>query len=259
MNVCRTTAVGLVAMACISVTACTTPGTTPAGGSTNSTQSASNDLRTALATIGTTSYHITVMQRGLTGSGAVDPVAKNASIELKGLEQGTAVDIQALQIAGDLYAKFDAGAAIDAQAGIDPTKWMKVDQSRLIGPNATPFDTSSPDALDVAGLVTGLVDVRRTSATELTGTVDLTKATGVNAPTAAELASAGAAAATTPFVATLDAQGRLVELKIDADAFAKDLTFDIVFSAFGSAIALAAPAAADVVPAPDALYQLMNG
>lgn len=263
MNTRRMAVTGLAA-ACFALTACATSNATPTSGQSSPALSSpalsgKDALISALATIGSTSYNVTITQGTLNGTGAVDPVAKNATVDVKGLEQGTNVEIQALQFGADLYGKFDLGSAGDAQFGIDPTKWMKVDQSKLTGPNAKPFDLTSGDALDVAGLVAGLNSVQQTDATHLAGTVDLTKATGASAPSAGELTTAGAPAKTTPFTATLDGQGRLVELKVDADSFNKDLTFDIAFSAFGSATPISAPAASDIIPAPDAVYQIMNG
>jgi hypothetical protein len=101
--------------------------------------------------------------------------------------------------------------------------------------------------------------VQATDATHVTGTVDLTKATGINMPAASDLSTAGAAAKTTPFTVVLDDQGRIVDLKIDADSFDKTLTTEIGFSDFGSARPVTAPAASDVVPAPASLYAVLNG
>ena len=256
MRTSRIAAIGLAIAAGLALTACTTTSKTPAGPSAGPGNAA---LTAALGKIGSTSYNFDIKQRGLGGGGSVDPVAHNASIQLIGPEQGTNVNIQALQIGiGNLFAKFDAGSVIDAQVGIDPTKWMLVDLNQLTGPNAKPFDATSGDVLDVAGLMAGVNTVQQTDSTHLTGTVDLTRATGVNVPTADDLTTAGTAAKTTPFTATLDGQGRLTELNIDASGFDKDLSFDIVFSAFGAASALTAPAAADFIPAPAGLYQLLN-
>jgi hypothetical protein len=63
--------------------------------------------------------------------------------------------------------------------------------------------------------------------------------------------------AAVPFTATLDGQGRLSELKITGANEAFNL--DITFSNYGSPTPIAAPAVADVLPAPDLLYQALNG
>ena len=86
---------------------------------------------------------------------------------------------------------------------------MLVDQTKLTGADSKPFDLTGPDALDVAGLLTSVTNVTATDPTHLTGTVDLTAATGINSPDSDALTKAGAAAKATPFTVTLDDQGRL--------------------------------------------------
>lgn len=253
----RTALFGLATAAVLAVAGCTTSAGSGSPGPTAPVDGHAA-LVAALAKIGSTSSDVTITEHGLTGTGSFDPAAKTAQLELKGVEQGVNVDIQALQAGGQLYAKFDAGAAADAQLSIDPTKWMLVDQSKLTGPNAKPFDLSSPDTLDIAGMLAGVDSVQATDATHLAGTVDLTKATGINVPAAGDLNTAGAAAKTTPFTMVLDAQGRIVDLKVNADGFDKSLTFEIGFADFGAARPVTAPAAGDVVPAPAGLYTLLN-
>jgi len=255
----RTALFGLATAAVLAVAGCTTSGGASSSPSSTAPVDGHAALVAALAKIGSTSSDVTITQHGLNGTGSFDPSAMTAQIELKGVEQGVNVDIQALQAGGQLYAKFDAGAAADAQLGIDQTKWMLVDQSKLTGPNAKPFDLSSPDTLDIAGMLAGVNAVQATDATHLSGTVDLSKATGINVPSASDLSTAGAAAKTTPFTVVLDDQGRIVDLKVDADGFDKSLTFEIGFADFGSARPVTAPAASDIVPAPAGLYTLLNG
>lgn len=269
MRIRRMAAIGLVAMTGLALTACTTAASTPTTGPSGSVDASGPTgiaqvpgalaLGSALTKIGATSYNFTIKQGGgLDGHGSVDPTAHNVQIELTGQQDGANVDIQALQVGTDLYAKFDGGALINGQLGLDPSKWFQLDQSKLTGADAKPFDATSGDALNVAGLMAGLGGVRQTDPTHLSGTVDLTKATGVNAPSNDDLKTGGDAAKTTPFTATLDDQGRITELNVNADGFDKSMSFDVTFSSFGAATPVTAPAAADVVPAPAAFYNLLN-
>lgn len=71
--------------------------------------------------------------------------------------------------------------------------------------------------------------------------------------------AAGAAATHVPFTATLDDQGRLVELKITPAEANKDLAENITFTKYGPPTPIVAPAAAEVLPATSALYDALNG
>jgi hypothetical protein len=216
-------------------------------------------LVAALANLATTGYDVTTTAEGgaLKGTGAVDPKNKSATIEEKGTVQGVTVDIAATEINTDLWAKVDLGAQTK-QLGLDPTKWMLLDLTKLTGKNSKPFDSKSGDAMDIAGLLSKVVDVQRVDATHLSGTVDLTAATGVDMPDADALTKAGAKAQKVPFTVTLDSQGRPSDIMIDASKINKELTFDIAVSNWGSPSAITKPNPADVVPAPAGAYSFFN-
>ncbi len=195
----------------------------------------------------------------LNATGSVDPSTTSAAIEFKGNEGGQPVDLNFTQIGTALYAKIDI-PPIQSQIGVPADQWVKVDASKITNPTGVPFDLSgSSDALDVAGLLTSVSDVqyaKPSDPTKITGTVDLTASTGVGAPDKQDLSDAGTAAATTPFTATLNSQGQLTGLKIDADDYDGDLTEDINYSDYGSPTPVTAPPSS--VPAPDAVYQFFN-
>src|SRR5262249_10349875 len=128
---------------------------------------------------------------------------------------------------------------------------------KLTGKQAKPFDLSgSGDALDLAGFITKVANVKQTDATHLSGTIDLTAATGLSAPSADTLSKAGAPAKALPFTATLDHQGRITELKVTGSS---DLTAAFQLSNFGSPTPVQTPPASDVIEAPDSIYQFFNG
>jgi len=121
------------------------------------------------------------------------------------------------------------------------------------------LDVANYDVLDMAGLMTTTSGLARKDATHITGTVDLTRSTGVSAPTPSDLEKAGPGAAKIPFTATVDDQGRLIDLVIQADAVDRDLTNEYAFSNIGKPGPVAAPAAADVATTPASVYQIFNG
>jgi hypothetical protein len=195
----------------------------------------------------------------LNATGSVDPSATAATIEFKGTEGGQAVDLAFTQVDQALYAKVDI-PPVQSQLGVAPDQWMQLDPSKITGGQAVPFDLSgSTDAFGVAGLLTSVSDVKypdQSDPTTITGTVDLTAATGVGAPDKEDLTKAGTAAKTTPFTATLDSQGRLTQIKVNADGYDGDLSEDINYTDIGSPTNVNAPTSS--IPAPAPAYQFFN-
>ncbi len=263
MNTRRTAVVGLLVAAGLGLAACTTgtPTGTPSASSSTATQVAPADqLTAAFAKLTTQGYDVTVTEfgSGLNAHASVDPTRKAATEDVKadlGASGGT-IEVTAVQIDGKLWVKLNLGQ-LQAQTGVDPTKWLLIDASKL-KPDNLPFDPSSPDLLALAGLFSGVSNVTRTDATHLSGTVDLTKATGPNKPNESDVSGAGDAAKAVPFTATLDDQGRLTELKITPDSGHGALAQDITISNYGSPSPINPPADADVVPTPPAVYAFLN-
>jgi hypothetical protein len=157
------------------------------------------------------------------------------------------------EVGSDLWLKADFGPSAQ-NLNIDKAKWYKFEASKL---RQNPFDLSDGEPtrpltwpLGIGAVFANVANVTRTDATHLAGVVDLTKATG---PEVA--GKSGAADAAVPFTATLDGQGRLTELRING----ANVNLSIAFANYGSPTPVAAPAAADVLPAPDGLYQALSG
>jgi hypothetical protein len=191
---------------------------------------------------------------------SVDP-ATGAQAVFKGTESGIPVEIQFVQTPAALYAKINI-PPIQQQLGVGPDQWMKVDESKITKKNNIPFDLSGgDDAINISGLMTSVSNVKYPNPSDtktITGTVDLTQATGVGSPNPSDVQSAGPAAKATPFTATLDDQGRLAELKINADGFDGNLSQNIKFGDYGAPAPITVPPASAVVPAPAAAYQFFN-
>jgi hypothetical protein len=245
------------------VSACTdSPGAGPTpspAAARTLTPSAAETLTLALALGKGLDCDITVTQPGQDSiaTGSVNYGTQSATITSKARSGDTIISITATQVGPKLWAKIDFGPA-NAHVGLNPKKWYVIDQSKLTGANAKLFDVANFDVLDIAGLMASTSGLARKDATHITGTVDLTQSTGVSAPTADELRKAGPGATKIPFTATVDDQGRLVDLLIQANAADPDLTNEYAFSAFGASGAITAPPAADVATAPTAVYTIFN-
>ncbi len=215
-------------------------------------------LTNALATLKTTGYDATTTlpAQGATVKTSVD-YADKAATQAASINQ--TLSLAFTEIGSDLWVKADFGP-LAQNLNIDKTKWYAVDTSK-IKPEAIPVDLfgdqqphpTRPLAwpLGIGAVFANVANVTRTDATHLAGVVDLTKATGPEAP-----GRSSATDAAVPFTATLDGQGRLTELKITGAN--QDINLDITFSNYRSPTPIAAPAPADVLPAPDGLYQAIN-
>lgn len=188
----------------------------------------------------------------INATGTIDPATKSASISGKGTESGLNLSLDVVEQGGNVWLKIDAGA-FNAQAGL-PKTWMTVDASKITDSTSLPFDINSPDLLDLAGLFTSVADVKLTDPTTLTGTVDLTKATGSTAPDVTDHATE---AATTPFTVTFDGSGNPKSLTVDTSAYDKGSQIVFTFSNFGSPTAITPPTGAS--PAPATAYAFLGG
>jgi hypothetical protein len=95
--------------------------------------------------------------------------------------------------------------------------WMHFDKTRVKGDAAKDFDIDLSDA-DVTGItdIIGAVTTAQGDAHAMTGTIDGSKVTGDEGLLSADdIEDAGAAAASVPFTATLDDQGRLASFELD--------------------------------------------
>jgi hypothetical protein len=264
---------GVVAVASMALTACSSSSTSstsapkqtatasaPATASAAAQKSPQDLLTAAIAQLKSAGFNFTQTQgdpaagSGIKGPGSYDPSTKSAKEVQKGSEEGIKVELDATAVNGKLWLKLDAGA-INQQLKLPTGKWMLTNPAK-VDAGSSPFDFSgSSDVLDIAGLMTSVSNVTLSGST-LSGTVDLTAATGDNTPDSDDVSSAGAAAKTAPFSATLDAQGRLTALNVDVAS--KALAEAFTFADYGSPSTIGAPAAATVVTAPAALYSFLN-
>jgi hypothetical protein len=249
----RALGLGLAASAVFAMTACATAsnGTPSDGSSKTAAVDPQVALTGAITKLAGTGFDLAMTNgTGLAANASVDPSTKALSFHAKGAVSGINVDINAIEVGTDVFAKADLGPG-NAQFGIDPTQWYQVDASKITSSGFVPLDLhGGADMLGLTGLLTSVSGLKATDATHITGTVDLTKATGVNI---GSTDTTGLNAV--PFTVTLDDQGRLVEINVAAGD-GKDATEDLKFTNYGTPTAITAPTGA--VPLPDKVLALFN-
>jgi hypothetical protein len=150
-------------------------------------------------------------------------------------------------------------AALNRQFGVQPTKYMHVDRTKIKSSNV-PVTFSAGDALGISGFKDAILTVERSDATHFTGTVDGTKLADVEELDSDAVSKAGDKAKSLPFTATVDSQGTLTEFKIDPGTAGADLAIDVkVTDVGGAGSTVTKPPANMVVEAPSKVYEMLNG
>jgi len=259
----RMTIAVLLAIAVASVAgACTTtapPIEPPRTERTTSDPDALQTLSRALAALSTQSYRVRVVASHgrAVASGTVVPSDMSFDVQCATAVEDDAFRESVRKVGGGVWLNV-AFPDVNTELGISAEQWIAASPAKLTVGTGAKFDVASRDPLDLGALFDGVTVVWRRDPTHLAGTVDYTHSHGVTAPDADELSEAGRAAVSTPFTATLDGDGRLLTVTIDADAYNQDLTRTITLSDYGSAPATAPPAKSSVVAATPTVYQLFN-
>ena len=252
MNTRRTVIVAGLALVLSAVAGCHSAGSTTSSPSSGSVK---DSLLGSIAAMGRTSYAIELTADHLNASGSVDPTQDVASLTAEETHGGQTVRVQALSIAADSWAKLDLGSQTRT-LGIEPGKWLHLDPEKVSGAGSLPFDQADKgDAFDLRNVLDGVISVSRIDAQHFRGTIDLTGVHGVASlvPAGSRL---GAAAASVPFTATLDGQGRLTDLRVGTEGQVWSFDFDI--SDYSAAVPPQAPNDVDVVRAPSGVYRYLR-
>ena len=200
-------------------------------------------------------YDVVVKSSGLTATGRMDPGHHAATVAFAGIQDGVHGNITFTEIGSALWIKIDLGT-ISRQQGIQPKIWYRLAPSKIPAADSLPFDLANGgDPLDVTDLFSAVADVRQTDSTHLTGTVDLTHASGTIAPDPADVDDAGAAGKAEPFTLLLDSGGRPAHLHLSGNHY---LAMDLAFSHVGSPTPIKAPSPSDVRTATAAVYQMLG-
>ncbi len=266
----RLTVIGLSALAAASLAlgACSTTqgnSTQPsAGGSessgTGSAPSGSAAAQSALVAsiqqLSQTPYKYHLTAGGLSGDGSADPTTKSATVSMTGTDRGTSTKIDMIAINTDFWLKLNMGNS-NQSLGISSDKWLHIDAARLGAGANLPVDPSGGSAT-ASGLLSGVTNVQQVDSQHFTGSIDLTKATGVSGVTQDLLSKAGVKAKSVPFTATLDSQGRLTDLKVDLSSIDPSLALEVSYTDYGTPVTVSRPDQSQVAEAPDSVYQLFR-
>ncbi|MFF5229750.1 hypothetical protein [Dactylosporangium sp. NPDC000521] len=214
-------------------------------------------LLAAVDALDGTSHTYKIKQGNKTGEGRIDPANKAAMMSMGGRVEKLDISVAYTVVAPELWVKADFGPLLNKEWGLDPAHWLRIDRSK-VGASATlPIDPAGAPRLGLTELCKdGLGEVERTDATHYKGTVDVTAADTVLAPSSDAVRKAGTKAKAVPFTATVDAKGRLTDFTVDGDAIDPELSMRLTFAGFGSVQPVTEPA--DAIPAPDSVYELFE-
>jgi hypothetical protein len=215
-------------------------------------------LVAAIKQLGQISYAFTVKQATVSGQGKADPAAKTAAVSIAASVSGVNAKSSFVSFGSDNWAQMDLGPAMNQQGGIDPTKWMHIDTSKVTKADALPVYPASPDLLGFSSITDAVLTVQRVDATHYNGTINLTGVKGPAEPDSGTLSNVGDKAKSVPFTATLDSNGRPSELKTDGSGIDPGLSLDITFSDYGANQNISKPTGT-IVEAPSIVYTMFNG
>ncbi|MFV2021230.1 hypothetical protein [Micromonospora sp. LOL_023] len=178
--------------------------------------------------------------------GDLDPASETFNVEITMGADGETVKIVLRQLGTDVYMQL-GGSDMAELADV----WMKGDSSKL--PENAAFSLMPTG--DPAEMMGSTAEAQWSSDTEITGTIDMTKSPDADAEMLAEM---GEAAKAVPFTATLDAQGRLVEMVIDVESVSSEAgVITIGYSNLGEPVTVEVPTG-EVIDMSDDMLDMFN-
>ncbi|MFG3686253.1 hypothetical protein [Micromonospora sp. NPDC047740] len=200
------------------------------------------------------------------GSGTVHMPSKSAEMKLESGQTANddlAMSMHLVFIDADSWVKLElAGAMADAVPGFKAMKgkYQHLDRSKIKDAKELNFDFTDVDPAGTDKMIKAITDVKQTGEGTYAGTIDATKASDSDLLDAETVKALGAQASAVPFTAKLDAQGRLTEfaVQVPAASGAEAQAVTVTYADYGSAAAVKAPPAGQVVEASDQLYQMFQ-
>jgi hypothetical protein len=260
----RTHRLAAVAATAVLVTGCGSKtedtGTTapPSTAAPSRTASAADQLTAAAAKTGAAAYTFKAEDPTVQGSieGATDPASATATSRLTvALDATTRFSVESLLVAGGYYVKI-SGLPIP---GADGSKWFRTDPAKIAADNALGLGTAK-DPIELAAMPRSIATAQTTDGRSFTGTLDLTRQAWGPLGDPDMIKALGEQAKAVPYTATVDESGHLTQLKVSLPAYADSAASDtnVTFAGFGAPVTATAPAARDVIDAPDTLYDILN-
>ncbi|MEV0156208.1 hypothetical protein AB0H57_21110 [Micromonospora sp. NPDC050686] len=211
-------------------------------------------------------FTFTMKSGEFTGDGKVHMPTKSA--EMKMASAQTAADDMAMNlhlvfIDTDSWLKLELdGPMADAVPAFKEMKgkYQHLDRTRVKDADELKFDFAEVDPADSDKIIKAVVDVRKTGEGTYEGTLDATKVTDADLLDDEIVKGLGAKASAVPFTAKLDEQGRLTEfvVQVPASESAPEQALTVTYADYGSATAVEAPPAAQVVEASEQTYQMFS-
>jgi hypothetical protein len=257
-------ALGVLAAAALAVAGCNAEDTpTPGAGAGTPSPSASSGaadpaaasaLGQAAATLGTTSFKMTLTAGpSLRMTGTVDAPNGRGSAEVVATGPNTDLTVQTRLDGQDLYVQVPGVT----KAGT----WTRIDVARLPEGANVGLRPGQIDPVNTTQLLGSTTDVRQSGSRSYEGTLDLTKVAGVAGVDKVTVDGYGAAAQNVPFTAGLDEQGRLSALTIQLPPVngQQAAPIEVLYTDYGLPVESLRPDPATVLEAPESLYTTLGG
>jgi hypothetical protein len=226
-----------------------------AAAASSAAAAATVDLNAAVQELAKTSYRYTMKAGDASGSGSVDPVAKQSSMTIVVAAEGQEFRTDVLIIDPELFAKI-SGLPLP---GVDGKKWLRIERNRIKSFSALGINDID-DPTGVKTLAKSIGTIQKTGERSYKGTLDLSKGSAAFGLDEAAVRQLGEKARAIPFEATVNAGGKLATWKMTIPAFGaeKETTFELTYTDHGGTFGLKKPAAAEVVNPPDAVYEMLQ-
>ncbi|SCE73812.1 hypothetical protein [Micromonospora mirobrigensis] len=211
-------------------------------------------------------FTFTMAGADFTGDGKMHLPTKSAEIKMASPEAAAddmSMNLHMVVKDTDKWVKLEfSGAMADSVPAFKEMKgkYQHLDRNRIKGGGELGFDLSDVDPGDSDAMIKTISEIRKTGEGSYEGTLDVSKATGLDAIDAPTVKALGAKAAAVPFTAKLDPQGRLTEFAVQVPAAGDQpaQTVKVTYADYGTATEVQAPPAAQVVEASEQTYRMFN-
>jgi hypothetical protein len=215
---------------------------------TSADPAAAAKLSQAVEQLDQTSFTLTATSgSGFRMTGSIDAPNGKAAAQLTASGPNAEINVKTILIGQDLYAQVPG----ITKAGT----WTHVDGARLPANANIGLRPGQIDPVNTANLLKATTDVKATSDTSYSGSVDLSNAAGVAGLGQVTIAASNAPVQNVPFTATLDAQGRLSTLTVNVPQ-ADPLVVN--YANYGQPVQVTAPAPNEITEAPDSFYSSLG-